>query len=61
MKLEHEDTSNLTVEQCEELATAIAEKAAPLPPGSKREELLALAESYHQLAAMKSFIARTLN
>jgi hypothetical protein len=43
------------------LATAIAEIAAPLPPGSKREELLALAESYHQLAAMKSFIARTLN
>ena len=61
MTLEHEDTSNLTVEQCEELATAIAEKTA-LPFSIRAvAELLALAQSYHQLAAMKSFIARKLN
>jgi hypothetical protein len=61
MKLEHEDTSHLTVEQCEELATAIAEKAAPLAAGAKREDLLALAQSYRHLAAMKRFIARKVN
>ena len=58
MTSEQEESSNLTVEQCEELAVAIAEDAALLPPGSKKEDLLNLAQNYRSLAAMKSFIAR---
>jgi hypothetical protein len=61
MTSEQEESSNLTVEQCEELAAAIAEEAALLPPGSKKEDLLDLAQSYRHLATMKSFIARKVN
>jgi hypothetical protein len=61
MKFEQDESSNLTVEQCEELATAIAEEAALLPPGSKKEELLKLAQSYRHLARMKSLIGRKLS
>ena len=59
--LGNEESSNLTVEQCEELATAMAEEAASLPPGSKRDNLLQLAKSYRFLAAIKSFIVRNVN
>jgi hypothetical protein len=45
MKFEEEETINLTVEQCEELATAISEEAALLSPGSKKQALLNLAQS----------------
>ena len=61
MKFEQDKSSNLTVEQCEELATAIAEEAALLPPGSKKEELLKLAQSYRHLTRMKSLIGRKLS
>jgi hypothetical protein len=61
MEPENEESSNLTLEQCEELATAIAEEAASLPSGLKKEELLNLAQSYRYLAAMKSLTARKLN
>jgi hypothetical protein len=61
MKPEDEESLNLTVEQCEELAKAIAEEAATLPPGLKKEELLKLAQGYRRLAAMKSVIARKVN
>jgi hypothetical protein len=56
-----EEETNLTVEQCEELATAIAEEAALLSPGSKKEELLKLAQSYRDLAKLKGLVARKLN
>src|SRR5690348_4458165 len=55
-----EESSNLTIEQCEELATAITEDASLLPPASKKEELLRLALGYRRLAAMKRLIARKL-
>jgi hypothetical protein len=61
MKFEEETTTNLTVEQCEELATAIAEEAALLSPGSKKEELLKLAQSYRNLAKLKGLVARKVN
>jgi hypothetical protein len=61
MNFEEEESSNLTVEQCEELAIAIVEEAALLPPGPKKEGLLKLAQSYRHLAAMKSLISRKLD
>jgi hypothetical protein len=61
MKSEEEESSNLTVEQCEELSAAIGEEAAMLPPGSKKEDLLNLAKSYHHLAMMKGLVARKVN
>ncbi|MGB6400514.1 MAG: hypothetical protein WBF73_33255 [Bradyrhizobium sp.] len=61
MKFEEEASANLTVEQCEELAVAIAEEAALLPPGSKKETLLKLAQSYRDLATMKGLFAHKLN
>jgi hypothetical protein len=61
MKFEEETSTNLTVEQCEELATAIAEEAALLSPGSKKEELLKLAQSYRNLAKLKGLVARKVN
>jgi hypothetical protein len=61
MTFEEDESSNLTVEQCEELAAAISQDAAPLPPGARKDDLLKLAQSYRVLAAMKSIIARNLN
>jgi hypothetical protein len=61
MKLDEEVSTNLTVEQCDELATAIAEEAALLSPGSKKEALLKLAQGYRELATMKGLIAGKLN
>jgi hypothetical protein len=61
MTFDQEASTSLTVEQCEELATAIAEEAALLSPGSKKEALLNLARSYRDLATMKALIARKLN
>ena len=61
MNFEDSDPSDLTVEQCEELAAAIAEDASLLPPGPKKDDLLTLSRNYRLLAAMKSMIARKLN
>jgi hypothetical protein len=57
----NEEMQNLTVEQCDELAVALAEAAAVLPPGSKKEGLLNLAQAYRNLAEMKRMVARQLN
>jgi hypothetical protein len=54
MKFEEEASANLTVEQCEELAAAIAEEAALLSPGSKKQALLKLAQSYRDIAAIRA-------
>jgi hypothetical protein len=61
MKFDEEASAKLTVEQCEELAMTIAEEAALLSPGSKKEALLKLAQGYRDLATMKGLIARNLN
>jgi len=53
---------NLTANQCRELAEALLEEAAALPEASKKPKLLQLAQSYHDLAELKSLVARkTIN
>jgi hypothetical protein len=53
--------SLLTVEQCDELAKALREVAACLPHGSKRDDLLKLAEGYSLLADMKRMVLRKVS
>jgi hypothetical protein len=55
------ESPNLTVEQCRELAAAMFENAAALPPGPKKDEILKLAQGYRDLAEMKDWLARKLN
>ena len=52
---------HLTVDQCDELAKALREDAARLPYGSKRENLLQLAEGSRVLADMKRMVLRKVN
>jgi hypothetical protein len=52
---------HLTLDQCDELAKALREDAARLPHGSKRENLLQLAEDYRLLAEMKRMVLRKVN
>jgi hypothetical protein len=52
---------NLTVEECEELATGMSEDVAVWPPGPEKKEILKLAQDYRDLAAMKRLISRTMN
>jgi hypothetical protein len=59
MGVEHE--TNLTVEQCEELAAALSQDAALMPPGPEKHALLQLAKGYRDLAAMKRLVARKVN
>jgi hypothetical protein len=56
-----EQSTNLTVEECRELAAAMFEDAAALPPGPKKDEILKLAQGYHDLAKMKGWLAKKLN
>ena len=51
----------LTVEECELLADTLSDEAAALPVGSKKEDLLRLAESYRSLAQMKRLVLRKVN
>ena len=51
----------LTVDECDELAEALRERAASLPNGSQRENLLQLAEGYRLLADMKRMVVRKVN
>jgi hypothetical protein len=55
----HEE--HLTVDECDELAKALLEEAALLPHGSKRENLLQLAEDYRVLADMKRMVLRKVS
>ena len=52
---------HLTVDQCDELAKALREDAARLPPGSERENLVQLAKGYRVLADMKRMVLRKVN
>jgi hypothetical protein len=61
MTKNEESSPNLTVGQCRDLAAAIFEDAAALPPGPEQQELLKLAEGYRILAAMKGLIAKSVN
>jgi hypothetical protein len=51
----------LTIEECELLADTLSDDAAALPVGSKKEDLLKLAESYRILAQMKRLVLREAN
>jgi hypothetical protein len=46
-----EQETDLTVEQCEELAAALGQDAALMPPGPEKHDLLQLAQGYRDLAA----------
>lgn len=61
MPKEEEFETNLTVEECRELAAAMFEDAAALPPGPKKDEILKLAQGYRDLAEMKGWLAKKLN
>jgi hypothetical protein len=51
----------LTVDDCDELAEALRERAASLPNGSEREKLLMLAEGFRELADIKRLVLRKVN
>jgi hypothetical protein len=61
MPKDEESATNLTVEECRELAAAMFEDAAALPPGPKKDEILKLAHGYSNLAEMKSWLAKKLS
>jgi hypothetical protein len=61
MNAEQEPSTELSVAQCEELAVALTEEAAALPPGADRCALLQLAQSYSDLARMKRTLMRYLD
>jgi hypothetical protein len=52
---------HLTVDECEELASAFREDAGQLPPGSDRENLLQLAQDYCLLADLKRLVLCNVN
>jgi hypothetical protein len=62
MATEEDDPSRpLTVEECRLLADAFSEDSVTLPDGTKKEEMLKLADGYRRLAKMKGFIGRKAN
>jgi hypothetical protein len=61
MARKKEPPTNLTIEQCFELAAAMFEDAAALPPGPKKDEILKLAQGYRNLAEMKEWLSGKLN
>jgi hypothetical protein len=55
------EPTGLTLEECRELAAAMFEDAATLPPGPKKDEILKLAHGYQILAEMKEWLAKKVN
>jgi hypothetical protein len=51
----------LTVEECDLLANTLFDEAAALPIGSKKDDLLKLAEGYRSLGQMKRLVLRKVN
>jgi hypothetical protein len=51
----------LTVDECDEFAEALRERAASLPNGPEREKLLMLAECFRELADIKRLVLRKVN
>lgn len=58
MTIEDEPSRNLTVRDCEEIASALFEDAAALPAGLKKQKILELAQSYRSLGKMKRLVSR---
>ena len=61
MSIEQEPSRNMTADECEELADALVEAAAALPPGPKKQETSKLADGYRSLAQMKRLVLRKVN
>ena len=61
MSNEHEESRNMTADECDELAAALVEDAIDLPHGPKKEDILRLAQSYRNLAEMKRIVLRNSN
>jgi hypothetical protein len=55
------EPTNLTVEECQELAAVLFEDAMALLPGSKKDEILKLAHGYRNLAELKKWLSGKLN
>jgi hypothetical protein len=51
-----ENERELTLDECEELASALFEDAAALPPGPKKQDILKLAQGYRSLGKMKRLV-----
>ncbi|HWJ17084.1 MAG TPA: hypothetical protein VNR65_00005 [Geobacterales bacterium] len=58
---DEKEPTNLTVEECRELAVGMFEDSAALPPGPKKDELLKLARGYRNLAQLKEWLSGKLN
>jgi hypothetical protein len=56
-----ENDTKLTIDQCEELAAALFEEAAALPPGPKKQEILKLAHGYRSLGKMKRLVLQNVS
>jgi hypothetical protein len=61
MMIEDEPSTNLTVYECEELASALFEDAAVLPSGPKKQEILKLAQGYRSLGKMKRWVSQNVS
>jgi hypothetical protein len=61
MSNEHEESRNMTADECDELAALLLEDAAALPPGQKQGEILKLVSGYRDLAKMKRLVLRNVN
>jgi hypothetical protein len=56
-----EQERNLTADEREELADALVDAAAVLPPGQKKQETSKLSDGYRTLAQMKRLVLRMVN
>jgi hypothetical protein len=61
MGIEQDSSTNLTVNQCEEVAAALFQDTDILQSGPEKDELLQLAKGCHDLAALKRLMARKVN
>jgi hypothetical protein len=61
MGIEQEQSKNMTADECEELADALVDAAAALPPGPRKQKTSKLALGYRSLAQMKRFVLRKVN
>ena len=56
-----EQERKMTADECEELTDALAEDAAALPLGPKKQELSKLSDGYRTLAQVKRLVLRKVN
>jgi hypothetical protein len=61
MRVEPEESENMTADECDELAAFLLEDAAALPPGQKQGAILKLVFGYRDVAKMKRLVLRNAN